>query len=212
MVACGTGSLCILSPAAMVPRPLVICGPSGSGKSTLLKYLMDEFGDCFGFSVSHTTRKPRVGEKPGREYHFITRNQMEQAIQKGEFLEYTEFSGNLYGTRVVQPDWWVCSKKAVQDVQKQGRICILDIEIDGVRNIKKTDLNPRYVFIKPPSMEVLEQRLRERGSETEESLRCRLARAEEELKYGEMPGNFELILTNDKIEEAYKYLRKYLLK
>lgn len=184
------------------PRPVVICGPSGSGKSTLLRYLMDEYGDCFGFSISHTTRKPRPGESNGREYHFVDRAEMERSITNGEFIEYTEFSGNLYGT----------SKKSVSDIQNKGKICILDIEIDGVRNIKKTDLKPYYIFIKPPSLEILEKRLRGRGTETEESIQRRLARAREELNFGELPGNFDLVLVNDNAEEAYKNLKKFLLR
>ncbi|XP_035216710.1 guanylate kinase-like isoform X4 [Stegodyphus dumicola] len=92
-----------------------------------------------------TTRKPRPGETQGKDYNFVDRKEFEEAIANGEFLEFTEFSGNIYGT----------SKKAVKNVQNQGRICILDIEIEGVKNIKKTDLNPRFIFIKPPSIEVL---------------------------------------------------------
>ncbi|XP_040355301.1 guanylate kinase isoform X1 [Ixodes scapularis] len=203
-------------------RPLVICGPSGSGKSTLLKKLLKDFGDYFALSVSHTTRKPRPGEVNGKgeesaldrgtrrvtyvflpaDYHFISRDEMEQAIEAGEFIEYTEFSGNLYGT----------SKKSVRDVQDQGRICILDIEIEGVKNIKNTDLNPRYIFIKPPSMKALEERLRGRGTETEESLRKRLARASEEIAYGENQGNFDLLLVNDNLKTAYSKLKDYLIK
>lgn len=183
-------------------RPLVICGPSGSGKSTLLKKLLKDFGDYFALSVSHTTRKPRPGEVNGKDYHFISRDEMEQAIEAGEFIEYTEFSGNLYGT----------SKKSVRDVQEQGRICILDIEIEGVKNIKNTDLNPRYIFIKPPSMKALEERLRGRGTETEESLHKRLARASEEIAYGENQGNFDLLLVNDNLKSAYSKLRDYLIK
>ncbi|XP_037504569.1 guanylate kinase isoform X4 [Rhipicephalus sanguineus] len=183
-------------------RPLVICGPSGSGKSTLLKKLLKDFGDYFALSVSHTTRKPRPGEVNGKDYHFISRDEMEQAIEAGEFIEYTEFSGNLYGT----------SKKSVRDVQEQGRICILDIEIEGVKNIKNTDLNPRYIFIKPPSMKALEERLRGRGTETEESLHRRLARASEEIAYGENQGNFDLLLVNDNLKSAYNRLRDYLIK
>lgn len=83
------------------PRPLVLCGPSGSGKSTLLKRLLKEFPDKFGFSISHTTRGPRPGEKDGVHYHFTTRDEMIKAIDKGEFLETATFSGNLYGTRLV---------------------------------------------------------------------------------------------------------------
>jgi guanylate kinase len=93
--------LITMAPAAVPygPRPLILCGPSGSGKSTLIKKLMAEFKDVFGFSVSHTTRKPRPGETDGKEYHFVTREAMEQAIQNGEFVESATFSGNMYGTR-----------------------------------------------------------------------------------------------------------------
>ncbi|XP_076327983.1 guanylate kinase-like isoform X3 [Tachypleus tridentatus] len=185
-----------------VLRPLVICGPSGSGKSTLLKFLMDEYGDYFGFSVSHTTRRPRKGEIHGKDYYFVTRDEMEKAIKGGDFIEYVEFSGNMYGT----------SKNAVKDVQKQGRICILDIEVEGVKNVKKTDLDPRCVFIKPPSMQVLEERLRGRGTETEESIQRRLSKAEGEMKYGDTPGNFDLILVNECVKNTYKYLREFLMK
>ncbi|XP_054715990.1 guanylate kinase-like isoform X2 [Uloborus diversus] len=183
------------------PRPVVFCGPSGSGKSTLLKYLMNEFPEYFGFSISHTTRKPRPGEKPGKDYNFVSRSEFERAIENNEFLEYAEFSGNIYGT----------SKKGVKCVQNQGRICILDIEIEGVKNVKKTDLNPRFIFIKPPSLQILEERLRGRGTESEESIQKRLARAKEELAYGEVPGNFDFVLVNDDAEDTYKQLRSYLM-
>lgn len=81
------------------PRPLVICGPSGSGKSTLLKRLFKELPKTFGFSVSHTTRKPRPGETNGVHYHFVTVEEMQKAIEDGDFLETATFSGNMYGTR-----------------------------------------------------------------------------------------------------------------
>lgn len=186
----------------LVPRPLVLCGPSGSGKSTLLKRLMEEFNDYFGFSVSHTSRKPRPGEVDGREYHFTDVDSILAAIQNGDFIEYTQFAGNYYGT----------SRKAVQDVQNQGKICILDVEIEGVKNLKKTDLNPRFVFLKPPSLEVLEHRLRSRGTESEEVILRRLREAREQLEYGETPGNFDIILVNDDIEDAYASLRNFILR
>ncbi|RWS11297.1 Guanylate kinase-like protein [Dinothrombium tinctorium] len=185
----------------MACRPLVICGPSGCGKSTILRRLMQEFSDFLGFSVSHTTRKPRPGEENGREYYFVDRDTMEKAIERGEFIEYTQFSGNLYGT----------SKKSVKEVQSQGKICILEVEIEGVKNLKKTDLCPRYVFIKPPSLEILEKRLRGRGTETEESIQKRLKQSKMEMEYGEMPGNFDLVLVNDDIDAAYKRLRDFVL-
>lgn len=181
---------------------IVICGPSGSGKSTLLKILMNEYPDCFGFSISHTTRNPREGEVPGKDYYFVSRGEMLEAVRKGEFVEHTEFSGNIYGT----------SKKAVNSVIQRGRICILDIEIEGVKNIKNTDFDAKYIFIKPPSIQVLEDRLRGRGTETEESIQKRLARAKTELAYGETPGNFDIVLVNDNATETYQELKKFLKK
>lgn len=81
------------------PRPLVVCGPSGSGKGTLLKKLFKEFPETFALSVSHTTRKPRPGEENGTHYHFVERDDMKSAIDRGEFIETAEFGGNMYGTR-----------------------------------------------------------------------------------------------------------------
>ncbi|CAL8143704.1 unnamed protein product [Orchesella dallaii] len=181
-------------------RPLVLCGPSGSGKSTFIKRLMEENSGIFGFSTSHTTRLPRDGEQNGREYHFVTRDQFQTAIQGNEFIEWAEFSGNMYGT----------SKASVGACQDAGQICILDIDCQGVKQIKSTDLNPRLVFIKPPSIEVLKERLIKRGTETETSLQKRLNAAQEELNYGEEPGNFHIVITNDNFEAAYKELAQFL--
>lgn len=182
------------------PRPLVICGPSGSGKSTLLKRLFQEFPDKFGFSVSHTTRTPRHGEEHGNHYYFTNKEEMQKQIDKGEFLETAVFSGNLYGT----------SKYAVEEVQRTGKICVLDIEIEGVKQIKNSSLNPLYVFIKPPSISELEQRLKKRKTETEESLQQRLNRAKIELEYGEQSGNFDIVIMNDDLDEAYKKLHSFI--
>ncbi|ODN06468.1 Guanylate kinase [Orchesella cincta] len=181
-------------------RPLVLCGPSGSGKSTFIKRLMEENLGIFGFSTSHTTRLPRDGEQNGREYHFVTRDQFQAAITNSEFIEWAEFSGNMYGT----------SKASVSACQDAGQICILDIDCQGVKQIKTTDLNPRLVFIKPPSIEVLKERLVKRGTETESSLQKRLSAAQEELNYGEEPGSFHIVITNDNFETAYNELAKFL--
>ncbi|XP_013820399.1 PREDICTED: guanylate kinase isoform X12 [Capra hircus] len=154
------------------PRPVVLSGPSGAGKSTLLKKLLQEHGSIFGFSVSHTTREPRPGEENGKDYYFVTREVMQRDIAAGDFIEHAEFSGNLYGT----------SKAAVRAVQAMNRICVLDVDLQGVRNIKKTDLRPIYIFVQPPSLDVLEQRLRQRNTETEESLAKRLAAARADME------------------------------
>uniref|UniRef100_A0A1A7WYB2 Guanylate kinase n=1 Tax=Iconisemion striatum TaxID=60296 RepID=A0A1A7WYB2_9TELE len=183
------------------PRPVVFSGPSGAGKSTLLKKLMKEYENVFGFSVSHTTRKPRPGEENGKDYHYVTRETMQAGINNGEFIENAEFSGNMYGT----------SKAAVQAVQAKNLICILDIDMQGVKNIKKTDLDPIYISIQPPSMEVLEKRLRDRKTESEESLQKRLNAAKVEIEFSKEPGVFDAIVVNDNLEDAYGRLKQALL-
>ncbi|XP_058246491.1 guanylate kinase 1b [Hemibagrus wyckioides] len=183
------------------PRPVVLSGPSGAGKSTLLKRLMQEYDGVFGFSVSHTTRNPRPGEENGKDYHFITREKMQESIDNGEFIENTVFSGNMYGT----------SKSAVEDVQAQNLICILDVDLQGVRNIKQTDLNPIYISIQPPSMEILEKRLRDRQTETEESLQKRLEAARIDMELSKEPGIFDIVIVNDDLENAYEKLKSALI-
>jgi len=183
------------------PCPLVLCGPSGSGKSTVMKKLMASYGEYFGFSVSHTTRQPRPGEEDGKDYHYVAKEKMQELIDEGSFIENATFSGNMYGT----------SKAAVQDVLDSGKICILDIDVQGVKAVKKTDLKPRFVFVKPPGMEVLEARLRARGTETEESLAKRLGAAAAEMEYGEEKGNFDVIIINDDLEKAYEGLRDFIM-
>ncbi|EDV95803.1 guanylate kinase [Drosophila grimshawi] len=197
----GNGSSSRTIMQATGPRPLVLCGPSGSGKSTLLKRLFAEFPEMFGFSVSHTTRRPRDGEEHGIHYYFVSRPDMELAIANDEFIETAEFSGNMYGT----------SKEAVRDIQSKGRVCILDIEQKGVEQIRRTDLNPILIYNNPPSIEELEQRLRKRGTETEESLRKRLNAAKMEIDYGLMPGNFHKIVHNEDIDVAYEEFRNFVV-
>ncbi|XDB52862.1 hypothetical protein AB1E18_006389 [Capra hircus] len=182
------------------PRPVVLSGPSGAGKSTLLKKLLQEHGSIFGFSVSHTTREPRPGEENGKDYYFVTREVMQRDIAAGDFIEHAEFSGNLYGT----------SKAAVRAVQAMNRICVLDVDLQGVRNIKKTDLRPIYIFVQPPSLDVLEQRLRQRNTETEESLAKRLAAARADMESSKEPGLFDLIIVNDSLDKAYWALKEAL--
>uniref|UniRef100_A0A7N5JNS5 Guanylate kinase n=1 Tax=Ailuropoda melanoleuca TaxID=9646 RepID=A0A7N5JNS5_AILME len=182
------------------PRPVVLSGPSGAGKSTLLKKLLNDYDDIFGFSVSHTTRQPRPGEVNGKDYHFVTREEMQKEVDAGEFVEHAEFSGNMYGT----------SKAAIQAVQAQNQICILDIDMQGVKNIKRTDLNPIYISVQVPSIEILEKRLRERETETEESLRKRLQAAGVDMELSKEVGLFDLIIINDDLEEAYTKLKNVL--
>jgi len=182
------------------PLPLVLAGPSGAGKSTLIKRLMGQFCNNFGFSVSHTTRAPRQGEEDGVAYNFVSQEQMKQAIANGEFIEHATFAGNTYGTSTI----------AVERVRDKGLICILDIDIQGVKSIKETNINCNYIFVQPPSMEILKQRLQGRGTETEDSLEKRLNRATEDLEYGTSEGNFDIVITNDDIESAYAEFLAFL--
>ena len=181
--------------------PLVICGPSGVGKGTLIGRLMEEFGEQFGFSVSHTTRDPRPGEEHGVHYNFTDVASMRAEIEAGQFIEFAEVHKNLYGT----------SKAAVSSVAEQGRVCILDIDTQGVVKVKAADLapRPRYLFIAPPSFEVLEARLRERGTEDEAAIRTRTENARKEMAYGEGEGNFDHTVVNDDLETAYAELKAW---
>ncbi|CAH6722496.1 guanylate kinase [[Candida] jaroonii] len=181
-------------------RPVVISGPSGTGKSTLLKKLFAEYPDKFGFSTSHTTRQPRVGEVDGKDYHFTKVEDFKKLIDNKEFLEWAQFSGNYYGTSI----------KAVKDVAQQGKICLLDIDMQGVKSVKASDLNAKYLFVAPPSIEELKTRLVGRGTETEESINKRLDAATREMEYAETGAHDKIIVNND-LEEAYKQFKEFIL-
>ncbi|PGH05625.1 guanylate kinase [Polytolypa hystricis UAMH7299] len=182
-------------------RPIVISGPSGTGKSTLLKRLFAEYPDTFGFSVSHTTRSPRPGEQEGRDYYYTNKDAFQKLVDENGFIEHAQFSGNHYGTSV----------KAVKDVAEKGRICVLDIEMEGVKQVKRTDLNARFLFLAPPSLEELERRLRGRGTETEDSLLKRLTQAKVELEYSRQPGAHDKIVVNNDLEEAYAAMKAWVV-
>uniref|UniRef100_A0A915N4I8 guanylate kinase n=1 Tax=Meloidogyne javanica TaxID=6303 RepID=A0A915N4I8_MELJA len=178
----------------MMIKPIIISGPSGGGKSTILAKAMKEYPDAFAFSVSHTTRKPRDGELDGQHYYFVEKSEFERMIKDGEFLEHAQFGGNFYGT----------SKKAVQDICNSGKICVLDVELQGVRNFKKAQFEAKYIFVRPPSMEVLENRLRQRGTETDDSLEKRLKHAKEDLLAVENESTlFDVVVINEQLDKAY---------
>jgi len=179
-------------------QPLVVCGPSGAGKGTIIEKFMKEHGGSqdFEFTVSHTTRKPRQGEINGTHYHFADYDTMKDAVSRGDFLEYAEVHGNLYGT----------SLKSLNDVM--GKRPILDIDVQGVKNVKaqvekhSSVLQPKYIFISPPSMDILKKRLESRGTETVETLEKRTKNALAEMEYGTAEGNFDEIVVNDDLDEA----------
>ncbi|ETV88381.1 guanylate kinase, variant [Aphanomyces astaci] len=141
-----------LKPIKISPDPLVVTGPSGVGKGTLITRLLGKYPTQFGFSVSHTTRDPRKGEVDGVAYNFVTADEFESHVQSNAFLEFAYVHGNGYGTSV----------RAVEEVQTQEKICILDIDIQGVQQVKKSSSKMKFLFIAPPSMSDLEKRLRGR--------------------------------------------------
>merc|ERR1712166_215864 len=189
------------STQAAKPSTIVVNGPSGVGKGTLINKLMADFPTLFGFSVSHTTRGPRPGEEDGIHYHFSTREAMEPMIAAGEFIEHADVHGNIYGT----------SKGSVQSVVDSGKICILDIDVQGAQSVKEAGLpEVQYVFVKPPSMEQLEARLSGRGTETEDKILKRLANAQGELDFADTPGFYEKILVNDDLEKCYQTMLSWL--
>ncbi|AMD21614.1 HFL242Wp [Eremothecium sinecaudum] len=180
-------------------RPIVISGPSGTGKSTLLKMLFAEFPDSFGFSVSSTTRKPRPGEVDGKDYNFTTVEEFKKMIDQNKFIEWAQFSGSYYGTTVA----------SVKNVLDSGKLCLLDIDMQGVKSVKKTDLNARFLFIAPPSLDILKDRLSGRGTESTESMNKRLEAAVAEMEYAET-GAHDSIIVNDNLDKAYAELKKFI--
>ncbi|XWS59144.1 hypothetical protein CRYUN_Cryun08bG0096800 [Craigia yunnanensis] len=178
-------------------KPVVISGPSGVGKGTLINLLMKEFPSMFGFSVSHTTRAPRGMEKNGVHYHFTERSVMEKDIKDGKFLEFASVHGNLYGSSI----------EAVEAVADSGKRCILDIDVQGAKSVRASSLDAVFIFICPPSMRKLEERLRSRRTETEEQILKRLRNAEAEIEQGKSAGIFDHMLYNDNLEECYENLK-----
>lgn len=159
----------------------------------------------FAFAVSHTTRQPRPGEVNGVHYHFVSHQEISRLIQEGAFIEHAEVHGNVYGT-----SW--ASLKAIHNDKSMKRRALLDIDVNGVRSLKALEyslvfhdsmlLQPRYIFIAPPDLATLKQRLQARGTEDSDSLEKRTANAAVELEYGLSPRNFDAIVYNHDIDQA----------
>ncbi len=154
----------------MKPFLLVLSSPSGGGKTSIAKNLL-QARDDLGYSVSATTRPMRSGEREGVDYHFLTRDEFLRRREAGEFVESATYGGHLYGTL----------RSEIDRLFAQGRHAVLDIEIEGARQIRKSFPNSLHVFVLPPSAEVLVQRLAGRKTEASEVVRARVARAAEEL-------------------------------
>ncbi len=173
---------------------IVVSGPSGVGKGTVLKRFIDDADLNLAYSVSMTTRSMRPGEVDGVNYHFVTKERFKEAIDNGELLEYTEFIDNYYGTPLA----------GVEELRNEGKNVLLEIEVNGCRQIKEKCPDALTIFIVPPSIKELENRIRGRKTEPEEIVQQRLAKAAKEL---EMTDEYRYVVCNDDIDLAADIIR-----
>ena len=177
-------------------RLTVITGPSGVGKGTLVSRLLERHPSIW-LSVSATTRAPRAGEVDGQSYFFLSREAFERQVAEGGFLEWAEFAGNLYGT----------PRAAVEEHLAEGRPVLLEIELEGARQVRQSFPAGFQLFIKPPSFEELERRIRGRGTDSDEAIARRLERAQVELA---AEAEFDAALVNGDLEEALVELERHM--
>jgi guanylate kinase len=179
-----------MKPGDYAPRgfALVISAPSGTGKSSITRGVLKACERCV-LSVSATTRSPREGEVDSTDYFFVSREKFEHMAKNGELIEWAEFAGNYYGT----------PRAFVEKVKAHGGVVILDIEVQGAAQIRRTMPDAVSVFIAPPSRSTAEQRLRNRGTESEEAIQRRLARMPEELAAAK---DYDYLVWNEGLESA----------
>ncbi|BAY26367.1 guanylate kinase [Calothrix sp. NIES-2100] len=173
-------------------RLIVLTGPSGVGKGTLLRALLQRHPELY-YSVSMTTRSPRPGEINGKHYYFVSRSKFEQLVAQGEFLEWAEFAGNYYGT----------PREAVLSQVGSGKLVVLEIELEGARQIRTSFPSAHSIFILPPSFDELEKRIRGRAQDSEAAIARRLRRAQEEVTAAD---EFDVQIVNDDFETTLKAL------
>lgn len=174
------------------PRLFVISGPSGAGKGTLLAELRKQRPDL-GLTVSATTRSPRPGEVDGTSYYFLSDEEFRRRVAAGEFVEWAEVHGHLYGTLVSE----------VKRLLAKGHSLVLEIDVQGALNVRKVYPDAVLVFIEPPSLQVLEERLRGRGTEDEASIELRLTNARHEM---ELADQYDVRIVNDTVDRAAQEL------
>lgn len=172
---------------------LVLSAPSGTGKTTLARRLLSELPDAI-FSISVTTRQPRGREKDGVDYHFVDVASFQERIEQGEFVEWAQVHGHFYGS----------SQAVVDEARNRRGVAIFDIDVQGGLAIKHKHPDAVRVFIVPPSMEELERRLRDRGTDSEDTIRRRMLAARSEIERGAT--SYDYIIVNDDLERAYKNL------
>ncbi|MBW4481713.1 MAG: guanylate kinase [Tildeniella torsiva UHER 1998/13D] len=179
-------------------RLIVFTGPSGVGKGTLLRALRHRY-PALKLSVSATTRSPRPGEVNGQDYYFVSRDEFHAMVEQGELLEWAEFAGNLYGT----------PKTPVMKEIEAGQWVILEIELEGARQVRETFPNALQLFVLPPSLEELESRIRLRGKDADEAIARRLQRALVEI---DAAAEFDEQIVNDDLEVALQQLENAIFK
>lgn len=176
-------------------KMVVISGPSGSGKSTICKRLLED--PRIVFSVSATTRKMRPGEVDGRDYHFITPEDFRQRVKQGAFIEHAEVFGNMYGTL----------RAPMEKALSEGKIYLLEIDVQGALQLKALGEPGVYVFIAPPSLEELRRRLSRRGTESPDVLERRLHKADDECRE---QTKYDHVVTNDDLERSVREVRQLI--
>jgi len=175
---------------------IILTGPSGVGKGTVVREILDKDKNIW-LSVSATTRDPREGEREGENYYFMNQEKFKEMIAQNLFLEWAQFAGNFYGTPI----------SSVNEKIKEGFTVLLEIEVEGAKQIKEKFPNSMSIFLLPPNIKELERRIRKRGTEKEEAIQKRLSRANYEISAS---NQFDFALTNNNVDETAKRIIKLI--
>lgn len=176
---------------------IVLSGPSGVGKGTVRKAIFDQPGNDFQYSISMTTRKPRPGEVNGKDYFFVSKEEFEQKIQAGEMLEYAKYVDNYYGTPL----------KWINDTLDAGKDVFLEIEVNGAMQVRSKSPNGVFIFLTPPDLMELKQRLIHRGTDSMEVINKRIKKDFGEI---EMMQNYDYAVVNDEVPNAVEKVKEII--